>query len=750
MIKRIFFRKILFLFMGIVILYTSVISIITCYKGFEFSELQTSHSYQRYLEQTGAYIDYKLQTAYELLFKISTLESFIDYRYSETTDYLLITNLYNDLWSYLNGFNRSGITLSVTKLSDDIVITPEGTFSYTNYLKESGISSAALSSLISAKQSSYAEYTYIIPSSRISSPNKMVILHKLKGNSKVVPVYFFITLDSATFLTKQKNDSSGEFSLYTDEPVACLSGGLGIYNTQALDFVKDIVSPASVNDWKVGRYTHYVYTSEVIPDLKYVYTARSISWVFIVMDTFKSSLLPILLLLLISTWLSYKAASSTYKPINALVSFIGNQDDGHPFTSPQKQAASELEYIQTNIERIYNINHTLKDNLDQSLTQLQEDFFRKIIYGIADECYIREHLGPLKLDGYNRPLRLFLLDCEGIDHISSIISYKNFSLLIYEIIEDFKRLDGPSFVLPLDTKKYCIIIYAEAEGILMELGNYMIDSLSSHQSLDVMVCLSSVYQPADLASGLHELLMLNSHKYSFMDQRILTRETIKDRKETAYLYPLETETCLINYVGSNEHDKGKELLSQLMDKNLRGISLSPANITNLKYSLITTFKRCLNMDGKSLNQFIKEYPTAVDEFLDIPVAQFKEGCLALYDIIFQYCNRDKFSLESSTASKIFMYINENYDKDISLTDIAEHFELSEGYISKLFKSSLDVNFKTYVNKLKVKKAKELLNRRDCRVNDIAAMVGCNNTNTFIRIFKQYEGVSPGEYMKSLK
>lgn len=750
MIKRNFFRKILLIYMSIVVLYTSVISIITCYKGFEFSQLQTNFSHQRYAEQTSAYIDFKLQTALELIYKISTLESFIDFRYCETTDYVLITNLFNDLCTYLNGFNHAGITLGVAKLTDDIVITSEGTYSHSNFLKESGINPDAISDLLDTNQD-IKEYTYIIPSSALESSRKMVILHKLKESSKGVPVYFYITMDTATFLTNR--NIYGDFSLYTDQPIVNLANGLGIYNTQTLDFISGMEIPGKLNYLKAGGYVHYVYPSGAMSNLKFIYSEKSTSWISIIFDVLKTSLIPLLLLLAISTWLSFKAVNSTYKPIRALVRFIGDQAAAADETSPSvqdKQTNSELDYIQSNIERIYTINHALQKNLNLSFTRLQEDFFRKIIYGIVDDGFIRENLSPLKLEGFDRPLRMFLLECEGIEHISSIISYKNFSLLIYEIIENFDRLTGPAFVLPLDTKKHCIIIQDETESTLTDLGTYIIDSLSSHLSLDVMVCLSDVYPLSDLAGGLRELLLLNNHKYTFMDQRILTLETIKERKETTYLYPLETETCLINYVSNNEYEKGKDLLSQLIDKNISGLPLSPANITHLKHTLITTFKRSLNVDGKSLNQFIREYPTAVDEFLEIPVADLKTGCLALYDIIFHYCNQDKVSLESSTASKIFIYIQENFDKDISLTDIAGHFQLSESYISKLLKSSLDVNFKTYVNKLKIKKAKELLNKRNGRISDIAAMVGCNNTNTFIRIFKQYEGVSPGEYMKSLK
>ena len=98
------------------------------------------------------------------------------------------------------------------------------------------------------------------------------------------------------------------------------------------------------------------------------------------------------------------------------------------------------------------------------------------------------------------------------------------------------------------------------------------------------------------------------------------------------------------------------------------------------------------------------------------------------------------------ASKMINYIHENYSKDISLDHISEYLKLSHGYVSTMFKYYTGENFKDYLNFYRVKKAKEILEGRNLKINEVADMVGCNHINTFIRIFKKYEGVSPSKYI----
>jgi len=112
---------------------------------------------------------------------------------------------------------------------------------------------------------------------------------------------------------------------------------------------------------------------------------------------------------------------------------------------------------------------------------------------------------------------------------------------------------------------------------------------------------------------------------------------------------------------------------------------------------------------------------------------------------------DDKKYDRAMANKMITYINENYDKDISLTEISEYFNMSASYLSTMFKYYTGHNFKDYLNLCRVKAAKELMQKNDnLKINEIASKVGCNGPVTFIRMFRKYEGVSPGQYYSNLK
>ncbi len=132
--------------------------------------------------------------------------------------------------------------------------------------------------------------------------------------------------------------------------------------------------------------------------------------------------------------------------------------------------------------------------------------------------------------------------------------------------------------------------------------------------------------------------------------------------------------------------------------------------------------------------------TNLDKFIS-------EGKLMSLENSLDYAMEKKSKTESNMASKMISYIHENYNKDISLDNISEYFNLSQGYVSTMFKYYTGENFKDYLNYYRVKKAKEILESGNMKINEVSDMVGCNHINTFIRIFKKYEGISPSQYVQ---
>lgn len=91
------------------------------------------------------------------------------------------------------------------------------------------------------------------------------------------------------------------------------------------------------------------------------------------------------------------------------------------------------------------------------------------------------------------------------------------------------------------------------------------------------------------------------------------------------------------------------------------------------------------------------------------------------------------------------YMKEHYSEKITLTSIADSVGFSKYYISRLFKKHMGVTIIDYLIKIRLDKAKELLEKGDYSIKQISFMVGYSDPNYFTWSFKKYLGLSPIKY-----
>ncbi|WP_100405387.1 response regulator transcription factor [Bacillus solitudinis] len=96
------------------------------------------------------------------------------------------------------------------------------------------------------------------------------------------------------------------------------------------------------------------------------------------------------------------------------------------------------------------------------------------------------------------------------------------------------------------------------------------------------------------------------------------------------------------------------------------------------------------------------------------------------------------------------YIDNNFDKVLTLEKISSLFFLNPSYCSYVFKENTGVNFSDYVNQVRIQKAKDRLEVSEEKIYKIAKRHGFDNVKYFFRVFKKITGYTPEEYRKTYK
>lgn len=91
------------------------------------------------------------------------------------------------------------------------------------------------------------------------------------------------------------------------------------------------------------------------------------------------------------------------------------------------------------------------------------------------------------------------------------------------------------------------------------------------------------------------------------------------------------------------------------------------------------------------------------------------------------------------------YIINNFNKNITLKDVADEVFLSQNYLSELFKKEIGEGFYEFLSNYRIKKAKEILVTTNLKVYEIAKMVGYNDSISFGRAFKKITGTTPNNF-----
>ena len=95
------------------------------------------------------------------------------------------------------------------------------------------------------------------------------------------------------------------------------------------------------------------------------------------------------------------------------------------------------------------------------------------------------------------------------------------------------------------------------------------------------------------------------------------------------------------------------------------------------------------------------------------------------------------------------YINQHYQENLTLEEVASISGFSKFHFTRIFKQCMDITFYEYLNQKRITKAEEFLYTTVLSITDIAMNSGFSSISAFNRTFKSIKGCSPTEYRNKL-
>jgi two-component system, response regulator YesN len=129
-------------------------------------------------------------------------------------------------------------------------------------------------------------------------------------------------------------------------------------------------------------------------------------------------------------------------------------------------------------------------------------------------------------------------------------------------------------------------------------------------------------------------------------------------------------------------------------------------------------------------------------------------CNHIYKLFVLFEQSEDANINTGEANKNFEelleYINLNFNQRLYLKELAHKFYINSTYCCDLFKKVTGSTFSEYITSMRMKKARELLEKGDNTIEQICEEVGYIDYYYFNTIFKKYHGITPVKYRKLSK
>lgn len=245
-----------------------------------------------------------------------------------------------------------------------------------------------------------------------------------------------------------------------------------------------------------------------------------------------------------------------------------------------------------------------------------------------------------------------------------------------------------------------------------------------------------------IRNAYESLSLFESYNFFCRDARLITEEYIDSiREEVNYSF---IDTAIHKIIEMLVHDIFNPTLLDLI-KNLFLTVIKQSLDYNVYYYCTAALSSALTSKYEGLYdaKFLVGNPSL------LYYSSVEQKCLEFMESI--HFLKAELSLtqtvRNTTVFQVIELVQEHYTEDISVNVIASRLNISNSYLSQMFKKEMGISIIQYIISYRIQKAKELISSGDESVSNIASRVGFVDVKHFSKTFKKITGLSPMQYKR---
>lgn len=248
-----------------------------------------------------------------------------------------------------------------------------------------------------------------------------------------------------------------------------------------------------------------------------------------------------------------------------------------------------------------------------------------------------------------------------------------------------------------------------------------------------------------LSEAYQETMLLINYTMQSGEKRVMHRSEVTPTIENA-VYPEAAEKQLVNNLLIGDLDTCRTIIGEFVDQ------LFDEHNQLQNQVILVWLGRLQNRVLVQANAIPLRLPDDIQN--DFSIWDTRESIhrklLEFAQVIVSRVNKRTVEKHENMEQRIREYVQQNFtDPNFSFTSICDHFSIGRSQLTAIFREKMGGSFSEYVNDLKIKKAKMLLGDRKLTIDTIAHEAGFSYAHYFIKVFKNKEGITPGQYREHI-